>query len=361
MGLTFEQLQQAYRGKKVLVTGHTGFKGSWLVYWLKALGAEVAGFALDPNTKPSLFEAAQLGKLLTAELRGDISSSLGISEYIRTVRPDIIFHLAAQPIVRRSYDEPEYTFRTNVMGTVAILEAVRKYDDQIAVVMVTSDKCYENREWVYGYRENEAMGGVDPYSASKGAAELVISSYQRSFFERDKRVLVASARAGNVIGGGDWAQDRIVPDIVRALAKGQNPVIRNPEAVRPWQHVLEPLSGYLWLGSKLMMGEREFVGGWNFGPEPQNARTVRDVAKVIGRLWGQEITLPLSVVTGPHEAKYLMLSIEKSQRAGWTPHWDFEKALEKTIRWYKNYYAGFSPDELQGTMHIHILEHSWKR
>jgi CDP-glucose 4,6-dehydratase len=361
MALTFLELQKAYQGKRVLVTGHTGFKGSWLVYWLKMLGADVAGYSHDPNTDPSLFRAARLGTLCSVDMRGNIEDCLCVKEFVKSVKPDIVFHLAAQPIVRLSYEDPWNTFNTNVMGSVNVLEAVREYDDQVAVVMVTSDKCYNNREWVYGYRENEPMGGVDPYSASKGVVELIVSSYQQSFFEKNDRVLVASARAGNVIGGGDWAQDRIIPDIVRALSQHEMPVIRNPEAIRPWQHVLEALSGYLWLGSKLLLVDRNFVGGWNFGPEPQSARTVREVANCIGGLWGQKIIMPEKKVPGPHEAKYLMLSIEKSQRAGWSPRWDFNTAIKNTISWYKAFYADGSAEGLQSLMHSQIMDYSWTR
>ena len=331
---------QVYKGKRVLLTGHTGFKGSWLAHWLHELGAQVHGYALEPNTDPSLFLAADIKSELEGQLIGNIRDFGLLSHYVRLLRPDIVFHLAAQPIVRLSYEQPRDTIETNVMGTTNLLEAVRLSEHTPAVVVITSDKCYENKEWVWGYRENEAMGGVDPYSASKGAAELVCASYRRAFFHQGAGTLLATARAGNVIGGGDWARDRIVPDIVRALAFGESPVIRNPFAVRPWQHVLEPLSGYLWLGSQLLRGDRNFADGWNFGPEPHNARSVREVAEKACRVWksDRDPSFPPGS-EGPHEAKYLMLSIEKAQRAGWSPRWDFDDAIVATMSWYGFFYG----------------------
>ena len=266
-------VSRAWRGRRVLVTGHTGFKGSWLALWLHAAGAEVSGFALAPPTDPSLFAAARLGRLID-HVEGDVRDLAAIEAAVARVRPEVIFHLAAQPLVRLSYEAPVETYATNVMGTAHVLEAARRVAGVAVVVCVTSDKCYANREWDWPYRESDPMGGHDPYSSSKGCAELVVAAYRSSYFA-DRGPAVASVRAGNVIGGGDWAADRLVPDLVRAFEAGKTPLIRAPDAVRPWQHVLEALGGYLRIGERLMSGERRFADAWNFGPADDDARPVR--------------------------------------------------------------------------------------
>jgi len=280
-----------YKNKKVLITGHTGFKGSWLALWLKELGAEVIGYALKPPTTPSHYELLTqqpTDNLNIISIEGDIRNYIKLNEIFQSYKPEIVFHLAAQPLVRYSYINPVETFETNVMGTINVFEACRNCESVRAIVNITSDKCYENKEWVWGYRESDPMGGYDPYSASKGCAELVTSAYRNSFFtpsypltDSPPRVLLASARAGNVIGGGDWADDRLIPDIMRATAKNESVIIRNPKATRPWQHVLEPLSGYLLLGQKLLEGRKEFAGGWNFGPDDESNITVENLIENI--------------------------------------------------------------------------------
>lgn len=352
-----------YRGKRVLLTGHTGFKGAWLAEWLLALGAEVTGFALPPPTTPSLFE--QLG--LAARLRhieGDVRDLAAVRAAVAVAQPDFVFHLAAQPLVRLSYEQPTETFATNVLGTANVLEAVRLAADTsrpCAVVAVTTDKCYENREWVHSYREEDPMGGYDPYSASKGAAELVIASYRRSYFlenaESGKaetwKVRLASARAGNVIGGGDWALDRIVPDCIRALMRGESIPVRNKIATRPWQHVLEPLSGYLWLGAALAQptgshfkfAPSVYASAFNFGPELASNRTVSDlVQEVIKHFPGrwEDRSDPNAL----HEAKLLNLAIDKAHHLlGWAPVWPFAETIGETVAWYRGALNLGAPDQ----------------
>ena len=328
-----------YRGKRVLVTGHTGFKGSWLSEWLLSLGAEVTGFALAPATSPALFE--QLG--LCARLRhtlGDVRDLAAVRSVVEEFKPDFVFHLAAQPLVRLSYDQPVATYATNVMGTVNVLEAVRQAGRPCVVVAITTDKCYENKEWVHSYREEDPMGGYDPYSSSKGAAELVISAYRRSYFSApDSLVRVASARAGNVIGGGDWALDRIVPDCIRALQKGEAIPVRNKIATRPWQHVLEPLSGYLWLGAclanpQLSLFNSQLASGFNFGPALSSNRTVADLVQEILKHWPgrwDDKSDPKAV----HEAKLLNLATDKAYHfLNWSPVWSFSETIAQTANWY---------------------------
>jgi CDP-glucose 4,6-dehydratase len=323
----------------VLITGHTGFKGSWLSEWLFSLGAEVTGFALAPATSPALFE--QLG--LSARLRhtlGDVRDLAEVRSVVEESKPDFVFHLAAQPLVRLSYDQPVATYATNVMGTVNVLEAVRQAGRPCVVVAITTDKCYENKEWVYSYREEDPMGGYDPYSSSKGAAELVISAYRRSYFSApDSLVRVASARAGNVIGGGDWALDRIVPDCVRALQKGELIPVRNKVATRPWQHVLEPLSGYLWLGAclanpQLSSFNSQLASGFNFGPALSSNRTVADLVQEILKHWPgrwDDKSDPKAV----HEAKLLNLATDKAYHfLNWSPVWSFSETIAQTANWY---------------------------
>lgn len=328
-----------WRGKRVLVTGHSGFKGGWLTLWLTSLGAEVSAFSLAPPTDPSLCRLAEVEKGVDA-VQGDVRDLPAISAFVQRHRPAIVFHLAAQALVRPSYVDPVATYATNVMGTVHLLEAIRQCGGVKAAVMVTSDKCYENREWVWGYRENEPMGGHDPYSNSKGCAELVTAAYRKSFLAHSTTAL-ASARAGNVIGGGDWAVDRLVPDMVRALMQDQSVAIRSPGAIRPWQHVLEPLSGYLLLAQKLYEEGSAYAEGWNFGPADEDARPVSHlVARIIAH-WGDGARWHLDARQHPHEAHYLKLDCSKArQTLGWRPRLSLEQALEWTVKWYKSYRAG---------------------
>ncbi len=326
-------------GKKVFVTGHTGFKGSWLSLWLQQLGAEVTGYALEPPTKPSLFEVAQVGQGMKS-LIGDVRDGVVLTNSMQKAAPDIVIHLAAQPLVRRSYIDPLETYSTNVMGTVNLLEAVRKTSTVRAVVNVTTDKCYENKEWVWGYRESEPMGGYDPYSSSKGCAELVTAAYRNSFFNFSKnseqQVSLATARAGNVIGGGDWAQDRLIPDIIRAIESGQSVNIRNPLATRPWQHVLEPLSGYLVLAEALFNQGATFAEAFNFGPAEEDCKPVQWIVENFTQQWGDCATWHLEGGTHPHEAHYLKLDCSKARALlGWSPRWHLSQALQAIIAWHK--------------------------
>lgn len=326
-----------YHGLRVLVTGHSGFKGAWLCEWLLALGAKVTGLSLPPPTDPSLFDQLGLGSRMT-DLRGDVRSESVVQEAFERADPDLVFHLAAQPLVRASYDRPEETFGVNVMGTVNVLETARRRNRPCRIVLVTTDKCYENREWVHAYRETDELGGADPYSASKGAAELVISAYRRSFFSRPgSPVRVASARAGNVIGGGDWALDRIVPDCIRALGRGEPVLVRNKTATRPWQHVLEPLGGYLLLGALLGDSPSEALcTAFNFGPELEANRTVADLVENLLRHWPGGSWKDASDPNAPHEAARLNLAIDKARHVlGWNPVFSFETAVERTATWYR--------------------------
>jgi CDP-glucose 4,6-dehydratase len=328
----------SYRGRRVLVTGHTGFKGAWLTEWLTTLGAEVTGYALDPPTQPSLFAALDLGARLH-HVVADVRDRDRVVAELQAAQPSVIFHLAAQALVRRAYAEPHETFETNVMGTVNVLEAVRACPSVRAVVIVTSDKCYQNLETGRPFRETDAMGGRDPYSASKGCAELVTAAYRESYFADE--AAVASARAGNVMGGGDWAADRIVPDCVRALAAGAPIVVRNLDAVRPWQHVLEPLSGYLWLAALLLRGDHRHDGPWNFGPtEATGDRPVRWVVDRFVDEWGSGSWMtPADAGRQPHEAHHLSLNSTKArEELGWAPVWDALTAVRQTASWYRDYY-----------------------
>ena len=337
-----------YRGRRVLVTGHTGFKGSWLCEALLALGAEVHGLALPPPTKPSLFSQLRLARRLKSHAVGDIRDLATVKCVMRRVKPDFVFHLAAQPLVRLSYEKPVDTFATNVMGTVHVLEALRSLKRKCSAVMVTTDKCYENRETKRPYREDDPMGGYDPYSCSKGCDELVVSSYRRSFFGTpDSPIWVASARAGNVIGGGDWAKDRIVPDCMRAIARGAAISVRNKASTRPWQHVLEPLGGYLALGAALDSRTRfaDYASGFNFGPDPRANRTVMDLVTEILK-WTKGKWIDKSDPNAVHEAGLLNLDIRKARRVlGWKPKWGFERTVEETVWWYESVRSGESPLE----------------
>jgi len=332
---------EIYKDKTVLVTGHTGFKGSWLVYWLNNMGAKVIGYSLEAPTTPNHIDLLELNII---SIIGDIRDQKKLDETFALYKPEIVFHLAAQPLVRLSYDEPVETYETNVMGTLKVLEACRKTDSVKAIVNITSDKAYENKEWIWGYRENDPMGGYDPYSSSKGCAELLASSYRNSYFNLNDHgtkhnTLLASCRAGNVIGGGDWAQDRLITDIMVAVSKSQKVQIRNPYATRPWQHVLEPLSGYLHVGQKLLEGKKEFAEGWNFGPSDEGSISVEEVVKYIQKYWDKiEYELNLSE-KHPHEANLLKLDCSKAHiRLKWTDIWDSQMTFKKMTSWYKSYY-----------------------
>jgi len=330
-----------WQGKKIFLTGHTGFKGGWLSLWLQQLGSEVTGYALQPPTKPSLFEVANVAQGMTSVI-GDIRDGQALANAMRDFSPDIVIHMAAQPLVRYSYLDPVETYSTNVMGTVHLLEAVRQSPSVRAIVNVTSDKCYDNKEWVWGYRENEPMGGYDPYSSSKGCAELVTAAYRSSFFNSAKydehKVAIATGRAGNVIGGGDWAADRLIPDILNAISAGRSVVIRNPHAVRPWQHVLEPLSGYLLLAQHLYEQGVAFSEGWNFGPRDEDARPVKWIVGQLTNLWDDGASWQLDPSNHPHEAHYLKLDCAKARaRLAWQPRWDLSHTLEMIVAWQRAY------------------------
>jgi CDP-glucose 4,6-dehydratase len=338
---------QFWRGKRVFLTGHTGFKGSWTAIWLKMWGAEVCGYALNPTTTPNLFDAADVARGIQSII-ADIRDFDRLKSEVARFRPEVVIHMAAQPLVRYSYDAPIETYATNVMGTVHLFEAIRAAGTARVVLNVTSDKCYENREWVWGYRENDPMGGHDPYSSSKGCSELVTSTYQKSFFNKPDGVALASCRAGNVVGGGDWARDRLIPDIVRAYLKDETVEIRNPDAVRPWQHVLEPISGYLLLAERLWHDGQEFAGGWNFGPDKRGARPVREVADLIGRCWGfPRDWKDCSNPDAPHEAKFLFLDTAKAHVAlGWKPRWALSETVAATVAWYQAVARGADAKQL---------------
>lgn len=335
--LALNAFGNAYRGRRVLVTGHTGFKGSWLCLWLQALGAEVAGLALAPSTEPSHWD---LLKLRLNDHRADIRDEAAVREVFAAERPEIVFHLAAQPLVRRSYREPVVTWATNVMGTAHVLEAAREAPDVRAVVVVTTDKCYENREWPWAYRERDRLGGHDPYSASKAGAELVAASYRTAFMQQPSAPLLATARGGNVIGGGDWSEDRLIPDLVRSLVAGEPLVIRSPRATRPWQHVLDCLSGYLLLGQRLLAGETACAEAWNFGPDGEGNRTVEGVLRDLARTWPQ-LRWQVTSSSQPHEAGLLQLDTAKAKmNLGWRPVWPLESAIHHTANWYRSFLEG---------------------
>ena len=333
-----------YSGKKVLITGHTGFKGSWLSLLLHKLGANVYGYALEPPTTPSLFEEAKIGELITSYI-GDVRDLDQLSHVFDQVKPEIVIHMAAQPLVRDSYKIPVETYAINVMGTVNVLEACRRTSGVKVIVNVTTDKCYENKEWIWGYRENEPLGGFDPYSSSKACSELVTAAYRNSFFPSQDYpkhgVAVASARAGNVIGGGDWAEDRLIPDFIKAISQNKQVKIHNPYAIRPWQHVMEPLTGYLMLAEKLYSQGADFGEAWNFGPDDNDAQNVEWIIKTLCNLWGNDTTYILDTTKQPHEANYLKLDCSKAKtKLGWHPVWNIKKALQLVVEWNKAYFNG---------------------
>lgn len=330
-----------YRKKKVLVTGHTGFKGSWLSVWLNELGAEVIGYSLDPYTEKDNFVLLELSNKII-DIRGDIRDKNKLQEVFKKYEPEIVFHLAAQPLVRLSYDIPVETYEVNVMGTINIMECIRKTEETKIGIMITTDKCYENKEQIWGYRENEPMGGYDPYSSSKGAAEIAINSWRRSFFnpkdyEKHGKA-IASVRAGNVIGGGDWAKDRIIPDCIRALEGNNSIEIRSPKSIRPWEHVLEPLSGYLLLGQKMMENPKKYADGWNFGPNLDSIVTVWEIAENVIKNYGKGELKDISNPNELHEAKLLALDIAKARfELGWKPTLNIDETIEMTVEWYREY------------------------
>nr|WP_025690573.1 CDP-glucose 4,6-dehydratase [Paenibacillus zanthoxyli] len=329
-----------WNGKKVFITGHTGFKGSWLCLWLSSMGAEITGYSLEPSTSPSLFELCNINELLKKNIYADIRDSQLLNAAMQQAQPEIVIHMAAQPLVRESYKNPVETYEVNVMGTVNLLEAVRNCNSVVSVVNVTTDKCYENKEWHWGYRENEPLGGYDPYSSSKACSELVTSAYRNSFLNKQiggRMIALASARAGNVIGGGDWAADRLVPDIIRSVLSNQKIIIRNPFSIRPWQHVLEPLSGYLVLAEKLYQKGEQYASAWNFGPSDTDAKPVEWIVQEICRKWeGASYEIDSSI--HPHEAQYLKLDCSKAAaELNWHPRWNLSQAIDKIIEFTNAY------------------------
>lgn len=335
-------IENFYKGKKVLVTGHTGFKGSWLSIWLHKMGAQVIGLALDPTNPNDNFVLSGIGTRITADLRGDIRNRKVLEDIFEIYKPEIVFHLAAQPLVRQSYITPLETYEVNVIGTINVLEAIRKTKCVRVSIMVTTDKCYENKDTIWGYRENEAMGGFDPYSSSKGAAEIAIASWRRSFFNPEDfekhEMSLASVRAGNVVGGGDWSENRIIPDCIKALESGNNIEIRNPKAIRPWQHVIDPLYGYLLLAKKMWEEPKKYCEGWNFGPRTDSFSDVWSIAELVVKCYGNGNLLNISDPNAPHEANFLMLDISKAVfELEWSPKLDTLKSIEFTIEWYKRY------------------------
>jgi len=328
-----------WNGKKVFLTGHTGFKGGWLSLWLASMGAKVTGYALAPNTTPNLFAVLAIDSLIEKSYIADIRDLVGLQKAMLAAKPDVVIHMAAQPLVRYSYVKPVETYATNVMGTVHILESVRTTDSVRATVVVTTDKCYENKEWVWGYRENDQMGGFDPYSNSKGCAELVTSAYRQSYFSNPNSTnKVASARAGNVIGGGDWSEDRLIPDAIKAFEANKPLTIRNPMAKRPWQHVLEPLSGYLILAQALYEQGAPFASAWNFGPRDEDNREVQEVVNLLISGWGNSAHWEIESSEQPHEAELLKLDCTKARmQLGWVPKWNLEIATQKIIQWQSAY------------------------
>ena len=332
--------KEFWKGKRVFLTGHTGFKGGWTVLWLMKLGATVKGYALEPSTTPSLFEVANVEKGIESEI-GDIRDLDRLKKSLCDFSPEIVIHMAAQPLVRLSYQDPVGTYQTNIMGTINLLESVRSCDSVRVVLNVTTDKCYDNKEWIWGYRENESIGGRDPYSSSKGCSELITSAYRSSFFGSDSKVSLASARAGNVIGGGDWSQDRLIPDALKAFSVKEPVFIRNPMATRPWQHVLEPISGYLVLCEHLYVNGMRYAEGWNFGPKDDDVKSVGDVMDYLVSIWPAAVSWRLDGSEQPHEAQMLHLDISKAKAMlGWTPAWSLSLALRQITAWHQAFMEG---------------------
>lgn len=329
-----------WQDKTVFITGHTGFKGAWLSLWLQRLGAKVVGFSLQPPTVLNIYEAVGIGRDMIS-IYGDIRDEVQVFEALTRYQPDVVFHLAAQALVLKSYDDPLETFSTNIIGTANVLNAIKLMDNSTSpkvLVNITTDKCYENKEWIWGYRETDTLGGYDPYSCSKACAELVTTAFRNSFFT-NTGVAIATARAGNVIGGGDWAEHRIIPDSIKALSRGEAIIVRNPNAIRPWQHVLEPLGGYLLLARRLWENGSEMAEGWNFGPTEEASITVAVMVGMLCELWGNGAFWRTEGATGVHEANFLKLDCSKARyRLGWKPRWTIQEALEKTVEWYKAFY-----------------------
>lgn len=340
MGLKMNKVNSKFwKDKKVFLTGHTGFKGSWLSTWLQLMGSEVKGISLSPQTSPALFAEANVAENMESII-GDIRNKDFVVDSMSQFNPDIVFHLAAQPLVRVSYREPIDTYSTNIMGTIHVLEAARYCSNLQAIVNITTDKCYANNEWEWGYREYEPMGGFDPYSSSKACSELVTSAYRSSFFQKSG-IAVATARAGNVIGGGDWSVDRLIPDILNAFQNKQPVIIRNPNAIRPWQHVLEPLSGYLVLAERLYNNGQSFAEAWNFGPNDQDVQTVQWIVEKMTKDWNHKINWKIDSKEQLHEANFLKLDISKARiKLGWEPSWDLAIAIEKIIEWHQSWLSG---------------------
>lgn len=344
-----------WHGKKVFLTGHTGFKGSWLSLWLQMMGAKVYGFALAPATTPNLFSEAQVAANMVSVL-GDVRDYQAVLEAMQAAQPEIVIHMAAQPLVRLSYSDPVTTYSTNVMGTIHVLEAARQLAGIKAIINVTTDKCYENKEWLWGYRESEPMGGHDPYSSSKACAELATSAYRLSYFQQTATAL-ASARAGNVIGGGDWSSDRLIPDILQAFENDRPVIIRNPHATRPWQHVLEPLAGYLTLAQHLYDGGQSYAEGWNFGPDDAGAQPVQWIVEKMVQEWGKKACWEHDLDHHPHEANYLKLDIAKAKaKLDWRPRWHLTQALQNIVEWHDKWLHGASAHELCQQQIIQYIE-----
>lgn len=341
MGLIKGKVNSAFwNNKKVFLTGHTGFKGSWLSLWLQSMGSIVKGYSLNVNTNPSLFKEAKVDLEMDSEI-GDIRDLDKLKSSMSKFNPDILIHMAAQPLVRLSYRNPIETYSTNVMGTANVLEAARSCNNLKSIVSVTSDKCYENKEIQRGYKEHEPMGGHDPYSSSKGCTELVTSAYSRSFYNDDNTAFIASARAGNVIGGGDWSEDRLIPDILRAFQESKPVIIRNPESTRPWQHVLEPLSGYLLLAQSLYIDGKNYNGGWNFGPIDEDCKSVSWILNEMVKIWGGDSKWKLDLDNNPHEANFLKLDCSKAaSKLKWLPKWRLRESLELIVDWHKVFISG---------------------
>lgn len=347
----FSSISAFWAGKKVFLTGHTGFKGSWLSLWLWHLGARVTGYSLSPNTSPNLFELAGVENHIEKSYLADIRDYDLLKEAVLRAEPEILIHMAAQPLVRYSYLNPVETYSTNLMGTVHFLEAIKACYSAKSVVVITSDKCYENKEWIWGYRENEPMGGNDPYSSSKGCVELIVNAYRDSFFPVNQydnhHIAIATARAGNVIGGGDWSKDRLIVDAINAFQKNQQLLIRNPYATRPWQHVLEPLSGYLILAQALYECGVKYSGGWNFGPRNEDVRKVSEVIDLLVRYWGEDARWGIDLAAQPHEATLLNLDCSKANNnLGWSPKWNLDKTIESIVQWHSLFRKGVSVNDI---------------